>query len=67
MVCDLSVWQSVFLSFFFFGVGEMVMDFSLGDFMESPTWAKWEKCKTANLLVVTDAYDVPVSSSAQKG
>ena len=42
------------------------MEFSLDDFVVSPTWAKVEKCRKADLLIVANFYNVQVPYSAKK-
>ena len=42
------------------------MEFSLDDFVTSPSFAKIEKCKKADLLIVANCYNVQVAYSAKK-
>ena len=42
------------------------MEFSLDDFVDSPSLAKIEKCKKADLLIVANYYKVQVQDSAKK-
>lgn len=42
------------------------MEFSLDEFMSSPSWEKLLKCKKADLLIVANCYDVSVSYSLRK-
>ncbi|CAI5663468.1 uncharacterized protein LOC102079919 [Oreochromis niloticus] len=42
------------------------MEFSLDDFVTSPSWDKIAKCRKADLLIIASFYDVQVSYSARK-
>ncbi|KAK0136914.1 hypothetical protein N1851_026936 [Merluccius polli] len=42
------------------------MEFALDDFVTSPSWARIEKCKKADLLIVANCYDVQVPYNARK-
>ena len=42
------------------------MEFSLDEFVVSPSFAKLEKCRKADLLIVANCYNVQVQYSARK-
>ena len=42
------------------------MEFSLDEFVVSPSFAKLEKCRKADLLIVANCYNVQVQYSAKK-
>ena len=60
--------MSIFLSGWqlYFGVWGIIMDFCLNTFVACPTWEKLHKCRKADLLLVANIYDIPVSYSARK-
>uniref|UniRef100_A0A669E575 SCAN box domain-containing protein n=1 Tax=Oreochromis niloticus TaxID=8128 RepID=A0A669E575_ORENI len=62
------MWFGLFGSFLVVGVVGVcvIMEFSLDDFVTSPSWDKIVGCKKADLLIIASFYDVQVSYGARK-